>query len=346
VVVVRRDGEAIGAIALATPVRAEAGAAVDRLARMGIDVSILSGDGAAAVDHVAAHLGIEVALSRLSPNDKVDALSAMRHAGRKVLMVGDGVNDAPALAGAYVGCAIGGGSPAALANSDVALLSSDLLGVPDAVRLARATHDVIRQNFGWAMGYNVSALPLAAFGLLDPIVAAFAMGASSVLVVLNSLRLARIGRSGERRAPSPTRRRSGRGLAVSVLAPVAVFAGLTLLSQTVSPAHGESLLPTLPSLHIVEMRGGGTVETYFEPGGAGLNQWHLIFYGSQAELASTQPVVEARLDGGAAEVLRQARLGPGHFTEFVDLTPGRWQFRVETFFGTRSIDLTVEKSVR
>jgi heavy metal translocating P-type ATPase len=345
VVLVKRDGQVLGAIAVAAPLRSEANEAVLRLARMGLTASVLSGDSQLAVDVVAGELGIDSAIGGLTPSDKLDALNSMRDAGRRVLMVGDGVNDAPALAGSYVGCGIGSGSEAALANSDVALLGSDLVGVPAAVGLARATYDVILQNFGWAMGYNISAIPLAAFGLLDPIVAAFAMGLSSIIVVLNSLRLARIGRAGAHQVPA-RRSNARRGLALSVVAPIAVFAGLTFLSQTISPARGESLLPTLPSLHIVQLPGGGTLETYFEPGGPGLNQWHVIFYGSKAERTSTDPVVQASVDGSAPSVLRQVRLGSGHFTEFVDLTPGRWEFVLSSPFGTRVIHVTVFKNVR
>ena len=163
---------------------------------MGLPASILSGDSEAAVDAVAADLGIQDARGALGPAGKVEALARFHDASERVVMVGDGVNDAPALAAADVGCAIGSGSEAALATSDVALLSNDLQGVPAAIGMARSTYAVIVQNFGWAMGYNVAALPLAATGLLDPLVAAVAMGLSSVLVVLNSLRLSRLGRSG------------------------------------------------------------------------------------------------------------------------------------------------------
>ena len=196
VVVVERDGSAIGAIALTTPLRPEAASAVGQLLAMGLPSSILSGDSEPAVRAAGRALGIVDVRSGMSPADKLAALTDLAERSRRIVMVGDGVNDAPALAAADVGCAIGSGSEAALANSDLALLGNDLRGVPAAVGVASSTYAIIVQNFGWAMGYNVSALPLAAFGLLDPLVAAVAMGLSSIIVVLNSLRLARMGRSG------------------------------------------------------------------------------------------------------------------------------------------------------
>ena len=204
---------------------------------MGLNSIVLSGDTEAAVDTAAAALGITSAESQLSPEAKLEALRVLHSAGQKIVMVGDGINDAPALAAADVGCAIGSGSEAALAESDVTLLGNDLEGVPDAVGLARSTHAIILQNFAWAMGYNLSALPLAAFGLLDPIVAAFAMGLSSVLVVLNSLRLMRLNRSRVETGRIGARN-SYRSLAVSIALPIVLFAGLTFASQAVSPARG------------------------------------------------------------------------------------------------------------
>ena len=212
VVLVERGDDVIGAIAVTTPLRPEAGPASRRLHEMGMRTAILSGDSGPAVVTVGAELGIDEVQADLSPAGKVGGAcvpSAARRA--RVLMVGDGVNDAPALAAAAIGCAIGSGSEAALANSDVALLGNDLNGVPAAVNLARATYAVMLQNFGWAMGYNIAALPLAAAGLIDPLVAAVAMGLSSLLVVANSLRLARLGRSGLADVPRLRRLRGGVG---------------------------------------------------------------------------------------------------------------------------------------
>jgi heavy metal translocating P-type ATPase len=344
-VAVSRDGELIGAIAVAMPLRPEAAATVARLKRLDLDVAILSGDTENAVRAVADRLDIRSAKAALSPADKAAALTELHNRGRTVVMVGDGINDAPALAAADVGCAIGTGSEVALATSDAALLGSDLDGVPAAIEMARSTYGVILQNFGWAMGYNLAAIPLAAAGLLDPIVAAFAMGLSSVLVVLNSLRLSRLGRPGTKTVTRPRLSAGRAGLAVSVVLPVIIFAALTFAGQTVSPARGESLLPTLPSLTIVSLPHGGSAETYFEPGGAGLNQWHLIFYGSAAQLASVEPAVTVRFNGGAPEGLRQLKVASGHFTEIVVLRPGRWQFRVHTRFGRADVNFVVATSV-
>jgi heavy metal translocating P-type ATPase len=345
VVVVLRAGGVLGVLAVATPLRPEAVATIDHLGDLGLAATILSGDSAPAVDHVADQLGITDARSTLSPSDKVAALSTMRAEGRHVLMVGDGVNDAPALAAADVGCAIGSGSEAALANSDVALLGNDLQGIPAAVGMARSTYAVIVQNFGWAMGYNVAALPLAAFGLLDPLVAALAMGLSSVLVVLNSLRLARLGRSGLS-SVGGGRGMTGRwGVVLSVLLPVVLFAGLTGVSQVVSPARGQTLLPQLPSVIVTQLPDGGSVESYFDPGGVGVNQWHLIFSGTPAQLATVHPVVVAGPDGTQLQTLRQLTVSPGHVTEFVVLSPGTWRFVVTTRFGSRTVSFSQRHSV-
>jgi soluble P-type ATPase len=248
VVLVERGDQVLGAIAITTPLRPEAGPSVRRLHQMGISTAILSGDSEPAVATAGAELGIDELQAALSPAGKVAALRAGRLTARSVLMVGDGVNDAPALAAAAVGCAIGSGSQAALANSDVALLGNDLNAVPAAVTLARATYAVMLQNFGWATGYNIAALPLAAAGLIDPLVAAVAMGLSSLLVVANSLRLARLGRSGPAGVRGPRILRGARGVSLSVLLPVLFFAALTVAGQAVSPARGQSLLPQLPQL--------------------------------------------------------------------------------------------------
>jgi hypothetical protein len=312
---------------------------------MGLPGSILSGDSAAAVDAVAADLGIEDARSALGPAGKVEALGRFHDASERVVMVGDGVNDAPALAAADVGCAIGSGSEAALATSDVALLSNDLQGVPAAIGMARSTYAVIVQNFGWAMGYNAAALPLAATGLLDPLVAAVAMGLSSVLVVLNSLRLSRLGRSGPSDVGSPRTLGTRWGVVASVALPVLLFASLTVVSQVVSPARGQSLLPALPSITTIALPRGGSVETYFSPGGAGVNQLHLIFSGSSAEVASTHPLVTAGPVGRPAQILRQLTVSTGHFTEIVVLTAGSWHFRVTTPFGRAPVTFTLDHVV-
>ena len=344
VVVVEYDGNVVGAIAVTTPLRPEALPAIAHLRALGLPSSILSGDSDPAVQTVAAELGIS-ARSNLSPADKVDALISMREGHRQLLMVGDGINDAPALAAADVGCAIGSGSEAALANSDIALLGNDLQGVPAAVGVAGSTYSVILQNFGWAMGYNVSALPLAAFGLLDPLVAAIAMGLSSLLVVLNSLRLSRLGRSGLSSIQPPRFMQGRRGVVVSVLLPVVLFASLTVISEVVSPARGQSLLPELPSITTVALPHGGSVEMYLDPGTVGVNQFHIIFSGSEADLATVKPLVVASVGGGALQNLRQLRVAAGHYTDFVLLPSGRSTFHVMARFGGTPVSFDFSRTL-
>ncbi len=192
VALVAVDGVYAGAIEAADRVRAGAPDAVERLAEMGIASSLLSGDREPPVRAAAVGAGIpaEGAHASLSPEGKAAAVAALRRAGGfPVAMVGDGINDAPALAAADVGIAMGTGADLALETADVALTSPELEAVPALFALARRARRVVRQNLVWAAGYNLLAVPLAAAGLLHPIVAAGAMALSSVSVLVNSLRL-------------------------------------------------------------------------------------------------------------------------------------------------------------
>jgi copper-transporting P-type ATPase V len=333
VVVVRRDGVVTGVIALTTPLRPEAVRALSHLRSMGLRTVVLSGDSAPAVDAVAAALQIDDARSGLSATQKVDAIHALQKEGRRVLMVGDGINDAPALASADVGCAIGSGTDAALANSGIALLGNDLEGVPASIGLARSTLAVIHENLGWAMGYNISALPLAAAGLLDPLVAAVAMGLSSLVVVLNSLRLRRFGASGLDRVRPPMVMRGARGFALSVALPVFLFAGVTVVGQAISPARGQSLLPTLADITTVNLPGGNAAEVYLEPGTPGVNAFHMIVLKNGNATSVAAADVTALHNGGNPEVLRLTTLSTGHFISYTELATGTWRFDVTTTIG-------------
>jgi Cu2+-exporting ATPase len=183
-------GEVLAFLAVADVLRDEATEAVARLRADGLAVAVVSGDGPGATGAVAAALGVE-GVSEATPQDKRELVSRRQAAGRRVLFVGDGVNDAPALGQSEVGAAMGRGTDVTMESADLVLVRDDLRLVPDLVRISRRTLAVIRQNVFWAFFYNAVAIPLAMAGVLHPIVAAAAMAASSLMVVGNSLRLRR-----------------------------------------------------------------------------------------------------------------------------------------------------------
>ena len=193
------DGRAQAVIALADAPRPTAAAAVGALHGLGIEVVMLTGDNEATARRIAAQLGIDSVIAEVLPGDKAAEVAELQRSGRKVAMVGDGVNDAPALATANVGVAIGAGTDVAIETADVVLMRSDPLDVPVALRIGRGTLRKMRQNLGWAVGYNVIALPIAAgvfepsLGIsLSPEIAALSMSGSSVIVAVNALLLKRL----------------------------------------------------------------------------------------------------------------------------------------------------------
>jgi Cu2+-exporting ATPase len=205
-VLVAVEGTAVGVIALADAVRETAGAAVAELHALDVEVVMLTGDNEATARRVAEQLGIDTVIAEVLPADKAAKMTELQRAGKRVAMVGDGVNDAPALAAADLGVAIGAGTDVAIETADVVLMRSDPLDVPTALLIGRGTLRKMRQNLGWAIGYNAIALPIAAgvfepaFGLvLRPEIAALSMSGSSLLVAVNALLLKRL------RLPAPPR---------------------------------------------------------------------------------------------------------------------------------------------
>ena len=188
-IVLGRADRIVAFLALGDELKDSAVAAIASLRDLGLRTILLSGDHETTVRRVAAAVGIDDVRAGVMPESKAEVINALKRAGRHVAMVGDGINDAPALATAHLGLAVADGSDIAIRSADIVLIREDLRVVADAVRLARRTLGTIRTNLFWAFGYNMAAIPLAAAGLLNPLIAAAAMALSSVLVVANSMRL-------------------------------------------------------------------------------------------------------------------------------------------------------------
>ena len=203
VVLVGWDGEARGAVAVADALRPSAPAAVEQLRRLGLRTVLLTGDSEVVAQAIAAEAGLDEVIAGALPADKAQVVAGLRAQGRRVAMAGDGNNDAPALASADLGLALGSGTDVAISAADLILLRDDLRVVPEAISLARATLAAIRRNLAWAFGYNVAAIPLAAAGLLNPLIAGAAMAASSAFVVASSVRLRRFGHTARTASATP-----------------------------------------------------------------------------------------------------------------------------------------------
>jgi len=315
------DGEVQAAFAIADRPRPEASDTIRELHALGLRTALLTGDNLPTALSVAAAVGIDEVMADVLPAEKAAKIAELQAQGHLVAMVGDGINDAAALARSDLGIAVGSGTDVAAQASDVVLLGDNLKGVPRAVRLARHTFLVILQNLGWAFGYNLIAIPLAATGRLGPALAAVAMGLSSICVVGNSLTLTRFDRRPAGSTPRTLRppSRFSASVLAAWLAPAVLLGGLLVAdpARWIEP----------PTVNRTFALAGDTVQLSVGPLRAGNVPLHVYLFAPGGSLdAGLRPVLTAHPDGASGPSVSAllVRAGPGHLSGAVALTKGTW----------------------